>query len=91
MATVNGASALNEEVGTLGAGKEADIVLVEMDSVYTLPAYDPLSALVYSAQTENVTDVIVAGRILLRDRELLTINEEKVKEEVRCLADRYKN
>ena len=49
MATVNGASALNEEVGTLGAGKEADIVLVEMDSVYTLPAYDPLSALVYSA------------------------------------------
>ncbi len=77
MATVNGASALNEDedIETLSARKEADL----------------LSALVYSAQTEDATEVIVAARVLLRDRELLTIDEENVKEETRCLAGRCKN
>lgn len=75
MATVNGASALNEEVETLSVGKKADL----------------LSALIYSAQTEDATEVIVAAWVLLRDRELLTIDEEKAKEEARCLTDRYKN
>ena len=77
MATVNGASALNEDedIETLSARKEADL----------------LSALVYSAQTEDATEVIVAARVLLRDRELLTIDEENVKEETRCPAGRCKN
>jgi len=77
MATVNGASALNEDedIETLSARKEADL----------------LSALVYSAQTEDATEVIVAARVLLWDRELLTIDEENVKEETRCLAGRCKN
>ena len=77
MATVNGASALNEDedIETLSARKEVDLLL----------------ALVYSAQTEDATEVIVAARILLRDRELLTIDEENVKEETRCLAGRCKN
>ncbi len=77
MATVNGASALNEDedIETLSARKEVDL----------------LSALVYSAQTEDATEVIVAARVLLRDRELLTIDEENVKEETRCPAGRCKN
>lgn len=77
MATVNGASALNEDedIETLSARKEVDL----------------LSALVYSAQTEDATEIIVAARVLLRDRELLTIDEENVKEETRCPAGRCKN
>ncbi|MEE8194786.1 MAG: hypothetical protein V3T91_00015 [Candidatus Bipolaricaulota bacterium] len=52
---------------------------------------DFLSALFCSAQTEDATEAIVAAWILLQDRELLTIDEEKAKEEARYLADRYKN
>ncbi len=58
--TVNGASTLNKEIETLSVRKEADL----------------LSALVYSVQTEDATEVIVAARVLLRDRELSTIDEE---------------
>ena len=75
IATVNGASTLNKEIETLSVRKEADL----------------LSALVYSVQTEDATEVIVAARVLLRDRELSTIDEEKAREEARCLTDRYKN
>ncbi len=77
--------------GTLAAGSEADIVLVDLERVHTLPVYDPLSTLVYAAQSSDVTDVIVGGRFLMRDRELLTIDEEKVKHEVKRLAERYRN
>lgn len=75
MATVNGTSALNEEIETLSVRKEADL----------------LSTLVYSAQTEDTTEATIAAWVLLWDRELLTIDEEKAKEEATCLTDRYKN
>ena len=91
MATRVGAEALRIGHGTLAAGSEADIVLVDLERVHTLPVYDPLSTLIYAAQSSDVTDVIVGGRFLMRDRELLTIDEEKVKHEVKRLAKRYRN
>ena len=91
MATQAGAQALGTTLGTLAVGQEADIVLIDLDRVHTLPNYDPLSGLVYAAHAYDVTDVLVAGRVLLRKGELVTIDEERVKREVKRLSARYKN
>jgi 5-methylthioadenosine/S-adenosylhomocysteine deaminase len=72
-------------------GREADLILVDLDRVETLPHPSDAVSLVYAAGGASVRDVIVAGEVLLRDGELLTIDEEKVKEEVKRLAGRYRN
>lgn len=73
MATIEGAEALGlgGVTGSLEAGKEADIVIVETDAVNMFPVYDPYSALVYSANAANVRDVYVAGRQLVKDKQLV--------------------
>lgn len=91
MATENGANGLGIGTGRLAAGEPADIVLVDLDSIRTLPAYEPFSALVYAAHAQDVTDVIVAGRFLLRQGELLAIDEERVRHEVKKLVNRQAN
>ena len=76
MATLDGARALglDEEIGSLVPGKSADLVAVNLATPETVPVYHPLSQLVYAAGREQVTDVWVAGRQLLRDRELTTLD-----------------
>lgn len=71
-ATIEGAAALGMEkvTGSLEVGKEADLVVVETDSVNMFPVYDPYAALVYSARAENVRDVYVAGECLVKDKRL---------------------
>ena len=91
MATRVGAEALGMGAKRLAVGEPADLVLIDLDSIRTLPTYAPFSALVYAAHVEDVTDVIVAGRFLLKDKELLTIDEEHVKHEVKRIAKRYRN
>ncbi len=91
MATRVGAEALGMGTKRIAVGEPADLVLIDLDSIRTLPAYDPFSALVYAAHVEDVTDVIVAGRFLLKNKELLTIDEERVKHEVKKIAKRYRN
>lgn len=80
MATLNGAKALNidDRVGSLEVGKWADITCVALDKLHTAPIYDPISALVYAADRNDVTDVWVAGRRLLKDQQLTTIDEAAV-------------
>lgn len=72
MATAGGARALglSRITGSLEPGKEADLVIVETDSVNMFPVYDPYAALVYSAQASNVNTVYVAGRRLVKDKKL---------------------
>jgi 5-methylthioadenosine/S-adenosylhomocysteine deaminase len=76
MATLNGACALGlgAEIGSLQIGKYADLAAVRLDEIETLPLYDPVSDLVYSASRHQVTDVWVGGRQLLRNRELTTLD-----------------
>ncbi len=80
MATLGGAKALGleEQIGSLKPGKAADIVAVNLDSVETRPIYHPLSQLVYAAGREHVTDVWVAGRHLLKERVLTTLDEQAI-------------
>ena len=82
MATMGGAKALGmeDEIGSLEPGKEADVVIVDTDSVNMFPVYDPYAALVYSAQASNVRDVYVAGKCLVKDKELVYQDLGQVRE-----------
>jgi len=81
MATVDGARALGleNEIGTLESGKRADVVVVNLNALHSSPSStDPISALVYSAQTSDVRSVVIDGRVVMKDRELLTLDESSV-------------
>lgn len=76
MATLGGARALGleRETGSLSVGKQADITAIHLGDVETQPLYDPLSKLIYSISRDKVTDVWVAGRHLLKGRQLTTLD-----------------
>ncbi|MGH8504338.1 MAG: TRZ/ATZ family hydrolase [Stenotrophobium sp.] len=80
MATLAGARALGleRETGSLVAGKSADFIAVNLDSPGTQPVYNVLSQLVYAANRDQVSDVFVAGRALMRERRLLTLDEPAI-------------
>ncbi|EKF73477.1 N-ethylammeline chlorohydrolase [Alcanivorax hongdengensis A-11-3] len=77
MATLNGAVALgrDSEIGSLEIGKQADMVAVDLNRIETQPVYDPVAQLVYAASRDQVTHSWVAGRCLLANRQLTTLNE----------------
>jgi 5-methylthioadenosine/S-adenosylhomocysteine deaminase len=83
MATIDGARALGlaDEIGSLETGKRADVIVVKLDRLHSSPRRDVVSTLVYSAQPADVTTTIVDGRILMRNFELLTLDEASVVEE----------
>ncbi|GAC1446562.1 MAG: 5'-deoxyadenosine deaminase [Pyrinomonadaceae bacterium] len=80
MATIDGARALGlqDEIGSLEAGKRADVIIADLESLSLAPRTDIISTLVYAAQTSNVRDCIIDGRIVMRDGELQTLNEREV-------------
>jgi 5-methylthioadenosine/S-adenosylhomocysteine deaminase len=83
LATIDGARAmgLDKEIGSLEQGKRADVILVKLDQLHSSPQRDVVSTLVYSAQPADVRTTIIDGRVLMRDGELLTLNEATVVEE----------
>lgn len=92
MATINGAKALglDSEIGSLEIGKSADIVAVDLGNIENQPIYNPVSQLIYSAGRENVTDVWVAGRHLLKNRELTTLDEKELLDKAKAWANKIK-
>lgn len=76
MATLNGARALGieHETGSLAAGKWADCIAIDLDTPETRPIYDPIAQIVYSADRHQVTDTWVAGKRLLHNRQLTSID-----------------
>jgi 5-methylthioadenosine/S-adenosylhomocysteine deaminase len=80
MATIDGARALGMEktIGSLEPGKRADLIVVSMSSARQTPMYDPLSHLVYVTRGDDVRTTIVNGKILMRDRKMLTLDEAAV-------------
>ena len=89
MATIQGAKALGLErqIGSIEAGKRADLVVVSASSARMTPMYDPVSHLVYAAHGDDVRAVMVNGRVLMRDRKMLTLDESAVLAEARKFAD----
>jgi 5-methylthioadenosine/S-adenosylhomocysteine deaminase len=89
MATSDGARALGiaHETGSLETGKRADVILVELDGLHLTPRPDIVSALVYAAEAADVRTVIIDGRIVMRERELLCVNEAEVLAEAGAQAE----
>jgi 5-methylthioadenosine/S-adenosylhomocysteine deaminase len=92
MATMGGARALgmDKRIGSLEAGKRADVIVVSMSSARHTPMYDPLSHLVYTAHGTDVQDTIVNGKVLMRGRKMLTLDEDAILKEARQLSEKVK-
>lgn len=80
LATLNGAKALglDAEIGSLTIGKSADFIAIDLSHASTTPVYDVVSTLAYAVGRDQVSDVFVAGRALMRNRQLLTLDEPAI-------------
>ena len=90
MATSGGATAvgLGDTVGSIEVGKQADLIQVAFDDVHHVPTYDVVSHLVYVTDEQDVTSVVVDGKVLMREREILTVDTARVAAEASALAAR---
>jgi 5-methylthioadenosine/S-adenosylhomocysteine deaminase len=90
MCTVHGAKALGmeREIGSLEPGKKADVVLVDLRRPHLYPANMPLFRLVCFANGNDVSTVIVDGRVLMRDRVVLSVDEDAVLDEAQAACER---
>ncbi|MEL7186138.1 MAG: amidohydrolase [Pseudomonadota bacterium] len=90
MATSGGAEAagLGDKVGSIEVGKQADIIQVAFDDVHHVPTYDVISHLVYVSDEQDVASVVVDGKVLMKEREMLTVDTERVAREANALAAR---
>lgn len=81
MATIRGARALHMEnlIGSIEAGKRADIVIVDLDSLHQTPLFNIFSELVYATKSTDVRTVIINGKPVMLDRRLLTLDEDVIK------------
>lgn len=88
MATNGGALAvgLGDTIGSIEVGKRADVIQVAFDDVHHVPTYDVISHLVYVTDEQDVASVVVDGKVLMREREMLTIDTERVRAEANALA-----
>jgi 5-methylthioadenosine/S-adenosylhomocysteine deaminase len=80
MATIEGAKALHmdKEIGSLEPGKKADIILISLDEPNAVPMYDVYAQLAYALKGSDVQTVVIGGRVVMRDRKLLTLNEPEI-------------
>jgi 5-methylthioadenosine/S-adenosylhomocysteine deaminase len=80
MATIGGARVLgmDKQIGSLEPGKRADVIIVNMSAARQTPMYDPLSHLVYVTRGDDVQTTIVNGKVLMRDRKVLTLDSAAV-------------
>jgi 5-methylthioadenosine/S-adenosylhomocysteine deaminase len=90
MATRGGATAigLGDTIGSLEAGKRADVIQVAFDDVHHVPTYDVISHLVWVTDEQDVASVVVDGKVLMREGEMLTIDTDRVTVEASALAAR---
>jgi 5-methylthioadenosine/S-adenosylhomocysteine deaminase len=89
MCTIDGAKALGmeKEIGSLEPGKKADVVLVDMARPHLFPLHMPVFRLVCFANGNDVSTVIVDGRVLMRDRKVLSVSEDEVLERAQAEAE----
>lgn len=90
LATISGARALHleKEIGSIEVGKRADLVIVDLDDLNQTPYFNIYSELVYATKAADVRTVIIEGRVVMRDRRLLTLNEETIKSDARRYRER---
>lgn len=92
MLTIDGARALGLEdlVGSLEVGKLADLAVVDFDSINLTPCYNLYSNLIYAASPADVCHTMIHGKMVMQNRQMLTLDEEKVKSQVRKIAQQVR-
>ena len=92
MLTIDGARALGlaNELGSLEVGKLADLAVIDFDSVNLTPCYDVYSHLIYAASAADVCHTMIHGKMVMQNRQMLTLDEEKVKAQVRQIAQQVR-
>jgi 5-methylthioadenosine/S-adenosylhomocysteine deaminase len=92
MATIGGAGVLGleTEIGTLTEGKVADLVCFSVDGPHATPVFDPWSHLVYAARSSDVRHVLVHGKLVVGNRHLNTMDQERIESEARDFAQQLK-
>ena len=92
MATIGGARALgiDKTTGSLEPGKQADIIMIDLKKPHLTPLYHPYSHLVYTVGSADVDTVLIDGQIVMKNRQLLTIDEEGAMEDVSEIAAHIK-
>ena len=92
MATINGAKALGIDAitGSLKKGKQADMIAIDLSDIESQPCYDIVSQLVYASSRNQVTDVWVDGKQLLKNRQLTTLNQAKIIQNTQQWAEKIK-
>jgi len=88
MATIGGARTLglDAQIGTLAEGKSADVVCMAMEGPHATPAFDPYSHLVFAARASDVRHVLVAGKLLVGNRNLNTLDQERIESQAEAFA-----
>jgi len=78
MATIEGAKALHmeKEIGSLEPGKKADLILISLDEPNAVPMYDVYAQLAYTLKGDDIKTVVIGGRVVMRDHNLLTVDEQ---------------
>ena len=89
MATIEGAKAcgMADRIGSLSPGKLADITIVDTLASHLRPVHDPFATLVYSARAADVETVLVGGEIVVREKELVTMDEGDIIRKAQLRAD----
>jgi 5-methylthioadenosine/S-adenosylhomocysteine deaminase len=89
MATIDGARALglDHHIGSIEPGKQADLIVVDTRAPHLTPMHHPASAVVYAAKGSDVRTVLVGGQVLMRDRQLQTLDLEEILFHVQRIAD----
>jgi 5-methylthioadenosine/S-adenosylhomocysteine deaminase len=92
MATIGGAAALgmSSSIGSLESGKRADLIVVSMRAARQTPLYDPVSQVVYTTRGDDVRTTIVHGKVLMRDRKVMTLDEASVLKAARDWAQKVR-
>jgi 5-methylthioadenosine/S-adenosylhomocysteine deaminase len=92
MATGGGANALGLEkkIGTLTAGKKADLIIIDLNKPHLTPLYHEYSHLVYAAGGADVDTVMINGRLVMKNRRLLTLDEHEIMAQVMRIAGSIK-
>jgi len=79
-ATINGARALRTDAGSIEIGRLADVILLDLKSPNLIPSHNPVSNFVYSANPSNISEVIINGKLVMKEGKILTVDEGKVLE-----------
>ena len=92
MATSNGAKiiGMENEIGTIAEGMKADIIQIAYDDVHHIPSYDIASHMVYVTDEQDVMNVIIDGKLIMHQREFLTLDTEQIREEVTSISNTIK-